>query len=99
MSEPFFAVSTLQVVEFFDKVAKETETKEAAAKIYRYYKVEGKDEFVWIEKFDSKEDYRKHQNSDHVQGLFAEYMQYIDQRFVFYMMDTENQMVGGFDRV
>ncbi|KAH8893551.1 hypothetical protein GQ53DRAFT_745079 [Thozetella sp. PMI_491] len=107
MSEPFFSISTIQVkpentekvLEFFNRVAKATQEKEAAAKIYRYYKVEGKNEFVWIEKFDSKEDYRKHQQSEHIQGLYTEYIQYLDQPFKFYHMDTENEIAGGFDRV
>ncbi|ROV88402.1 hypothetical protein VPNG_10296 [Cytospora leucostoma] len=88
------------VVEFFTKVGKATEEQEPAAEIYRWYKVEGKDEFVFIEKFASEEDYRAHQNSPHVQGLYKEYLQYITEPFVFHAIDTSNDgIVGGFERV
>ncbi|EON99183.1 putative antibiotic biosynthesis protein [Phaeoacremonium minimum UCRPA7] len=105
-STPYFAVSTLQVapenmekvVEFFTKVGKETEAKEPAAKIYRWFKTEGKNEFVFIEKFDSLEDYRAHQRSDHVQGLYAEYKKYLPEPFVFHFMDLQGVGPGGFDR-
>lgn len=41
----------IQVVEFFTKVSKATQELEPAAEIYRWYKVDGKDEFVYIEKY------------------------------------------------
>ncbi|KAF3768962.1 hypothetical protein M406DRAFT_71919 [Cryphonectria parasitica EP155] len=103
----YYSVSTLavkpenqaKVVEFFTKVAEATEKAEQAAQIYRWYKVEGKDEFVWIEKFASEKDYRAHQQSSHVQGLYKEYLQYITEPFVFFPVDTsEDQLVGGFER-
>ncbi|KUI54173.1 hypothetical protein VP1G_01691 [Cytospora mali] len=55
--EPYYSVSTLvvkpenvnKVIEFFTRVSKATEELEPAAEIYRWYKVEGKDEFVYIE--------------------------------------------------
>jgi hypothetical protein len=55
---PYYNVCTIsvkpenqaKVVEFFEHVAAETAAKEPAAQIYRYYKVEKKDEFVIIEK-------------------------------------------------
>lgn len=40
----------LQVIEFFNRVSQETKDKEPAALIYRWYKVEGKNEFVFMEK-------------------------------------------------
>jgi hypothetical protein len=53
-----------------------------------------------IPRFDSEEDYRAHQRSDHVQTLFKEYGKYMDQPFVFYPIDTSDQGVsGGHERV
>ena len=40
---------TRQVVEFFTKVSKATQELEPAAQIYKWYKVDGKDQFVYIE--------------------------------------------------
>ena len=41
---------TNQAHECFEEVTKATMENEPGAKMYRFYKVEGKDEFVWIEK-------------------------------------------------
>lgn len=43
-------IQCAQAVEFFTKVGQATEEKEPAAKIYRWFKTEGKNEFVFIEK-------------------------------------------------
>ncbi|KAI3397157.1 hypothetical protein diail_11131, partial [Diaporthe ilicicola] len=95
----YYSVSTInvkpenqaKVVEFFTRVGEATEQLEPAAKIYRWYKVEGKDQFVFIEKFASEADYRVHQNSAHVQGLYQEYIEYITEPFVFYPIDTSEE--------
>ncbi|KAG8170262.1 hypothetical protein KVR01_001007 [Diaporthe batatas] len=103
----YYSVSTVdvkpekqaKVVEFFTRVAKATEQLEPAAQICRWYKVEGKDQFVFIEKFASEADYRVHQNSAHVRALYQEYIEYITEPFVFYPVDTsENMQVCGFER-
>lgn len=40
-----------------------------------------------------------HQNSGHVRALYQEYIEYITEPFVFYPIDTsEEMMVGGFER-
>ncbi|KAJ4418785.1 hypothetical protein N0V82_005350 [Gnomoniopsis sp. IMI 355080] len=106
-SSYYYSVSTLnvkpenqaKVVEFFTRVGEATERLEPAAKIYRWYKVEDKDQFVFIEKFASEADYRVHQHSAHVQGLYREYIEYITEPFVFYPIDTSGErLIGGFER-
>ncbi|KAK2608317.1 hypothetical protein N8I77_006935 [Diaporthe amygdali] len=105
--DAYYSVSTLavkpenqeKVVEFFTRVAKATEELEPAAQIYRWYKVEGKDEFVFIEKFTSEQDYRAHQKSSHVQKLYREYLQYLPEPFVFHPINnSKDRLVGGFER-
>lgn len=57
-SEVYFSVSTIQikpgkaaqVLDALAEVAADTFNNEPGALIYRFYKVEGKDEFVCIEK-------------------------------------------------
>ncbi|PSR79706.1 hypothetical protein BD289DRAFT_508504 [Coniella lustricola] len=105
-NETYYSVSTLdvlpenvdKVVEFFTKVSAATQQLEPAAQIYKWYKVNGKEQFVYIEQFASEAAYRAHQNSSHVQDLYKEYIQYITEPFVFYDVDTTNRLVGGFER-
>ncbi|POS75169.1 hypothetical protein DHEL01_v206432 [Diaporthe helianthi] len=103
----YYSVSTIdvkpenqaKVIEFFTRVAKAAEQLEPAAKIYRWYKVEGKNQFVFIAKFASEDDYRVHQKSAHVRALYQEYIEYITEPFVFHPIDTSEEMqVGGFER-
>ncbi|KUI69209.1 hypothetical protein VM1G_11589 [Cytospora mali] len=103
--EPYYSVSTLVVKpenvnkERKSRVSKATEELEPAAETYRWYKVEGRDEFVYIEKFASEEAYCAHQNSSHVQGLYKEYLQYITEPFIFYPIYTsKDKLVGGSER-
>ena len=57
-AEPYFSVSTIkikpgkasEVQACLAEVAKDTLENEPGAKIYRFYKVEGRDEFVCVEK-------------------------------------------------
>ncbi|KAK3945232.1 hypothetical protein QBC46DRAFT_371628 [Diplogelasinospora grovesii] len=106
--ETYYSVSTLNVLpqnvakvaEFFTRVSEETLKNEPAAQIYKWYKVAGKDQFVYIEQFASEADYRVHQNKSYVQGLYKEYLPYITEPFVFYPVDnTANRTVGGFERL
>lgn len=55
-------------------------------------------ELSWT-RFASEENYRAHQNSSHVQGLYKQYLQYITEPFVFHAIDTsKDRIVGGFER-
>lgn len=50
-------------------------------------------------RFESERDYRAHQQSAHVQGLYKEYLPYLTDTFVFHSIDTSgDRMVGGFER-
>ncbi|CAM1509541.1 Fc.00g032800.m01.CDS01 [Cosmosporella sp. VM-42] len=107
-SEPYFSVSTIKVkpdkvqeaYQCFEEVTKATMEKESGAKMYRVYKVEGKDEFVWIEKFESREAYAAHVQSEHVQGWAKKYLSagLFDGTFEFYPLSKEGPGAGGFDR-
>lgn len=41
-----------QVYDCFQEMASQTLEKEPGAKMYRFYRVEGKNEFVWMEKYE-----------------------------------------------
>ncbi|KAI9903800.1 hypothetical protein N3K66_000329 [Trichothecium roseum] len=106
--EPFFSVSTIrikpgkaaEVHACLAEVAKETLEKEPGAKIYRYYKTEGKDEFVCIEKFTSRDAYKHHTSSDHVKRWAEKYLYsgLFDSVFEFHPLNTGELPPGGFDR-
>lgn len=48
-------------------------------------------------RFATKADYRAHQKSAHLQGLYQEYIQYITEPFVSYPIDTFEKLIGGFE--
>ncbi|KAF7561813.1 hypothetical protein G7046_g2334 [Stylonectria norvegica] len=107
-NESYFSISTNPVkadkieeaFASFAEVAKATEENEPGAKMYRFYKVEGKNEFIWIEKFESREAYTVHVQSEHVQSWAKKYMDagLFDGTFEFRPLSKDGPGVGGFDR-
>ncbi|KAH6871421.1 hypothetical protein B0T10DRAFT_591157 [Thelonectria olida] len=106
-NRPYFSVSTIAVkadkideaFASFQEIAEET-AKEPGAKVYRFYKVEGKNEFVWIEKFESREAYTAHVQSSHVQAWAKKYMgsDLFDGTFEFHPLSESGPGAGGFER-
>ncbi|UZP39174.1 hypothetical protein NXS19_006990 [Fusarium pseudograminearum] len=106
-SEEFFSVSTIAVNP--DKIDEayacltevaEATLKEDGAKIYRFYKTEGKDEFVCMEKFVSRDAYAAHTSSEHVKEWAKKYLDsgIFVGSFGFHHLAKEGPGAGGFDR-
>ncbi|KAI6758454.1 hypothetical protein HG530_010694 [Fusarium avenaceum] len=82
-SGEYFSVSTIAVNP--DRIQEahaclaevaEATAKEGGAKIYRFYKTEGKDEFVCMEKFTSRDAYAAHVHSDHLLFVYLKAIAY-----------------------
>jgi quinol monooxygenase YgiN len=110
-AEPYFSVSTIkikpgkasEVQACLAEVAKDTLENEPGAKIYRFYKVEGRDEFVCVEKFASRDAYKIHTSSDHVRRWAEKYLfsdaGLFEGTFEFHPLTSEDGFsAGGFDR-
>ncbi|KAF4457257.1 conidial development protein fluffy [Fusarium austroafricanum] len=106
-SEEYFSVSTIAVNP--DRVGEahacltevaEATLKEPGAKIYRFFKSEGKDEFVCMEKFTNREAYAAHVNSEHVRDWVNKYLDsgIFVGSFEFHNLAKEGPGAGGFDR-
>ncbi|KAL2206291.1 hypothetical protein CC79DRAFT_865842 [Sarocladium strictum] len=109
--EVYFSVSTIQikpgkaeeVQNALNEVAADTFKNEPGALIYRSWKVEGKDEFVCIEKFASREAYKIHTTSDHVKRWADKYYfsgeyDLFEGGFIFHPLNSEGLPAGGFER-
>ncbi|KAF4470699.1 antibiotic biosynthesis [Fusarium albosuccineum] len=83
----------------FEEVAEAT-LNEPGAKIYRFYQTEGKNEFVSIEKFTSREAYAAHVQSDHVRAWAEKYLDsgIFAGSFKFHPLTKSGPVAGGFDR-
>lgn len=53
LSNETMAKREKQAYDCFQEIATQTLEKEPGAKMYRFYKVEGKDEFIWMEKYEN----------------------------------------------
>ncbi|KAH6954554.1 hypothetical protein DER45DRAFT_615884 [Fusarium avenaceum] len=106
-SGEYFSVSTIAVNP--DRIQEahaclaevaEATAKEGGAKIYRFYKTEGKDEFVCMEKFTSRDAYAAHVHSDHVREWAKKYLDsgIFVGSFEFHPLDKQGPGAGGFDR-
>ncbi|KAF4974095.1 hypothetical protein FZEAL_8968 [Fusarium zealandicum] len=106
-SSAYFSVSTIDVnpdkvdeaYRCLAEVAAAT-MNEPGAKIYRFYKTEGKNEFVCIEKFEDRDAYTAHVRSDHVKAWAEMYLHsgIFAGSFKFHPLSKENPGAGGFDR-
>ncbi|KAG5659771.1 hypothetical protein KAF25_002330 [Fusarium avenaceum] len=106
-SGEYFSVSTIAVNPDRIKEAHaclaevaEATAKEEGAKIYRFYKTEGKDEFVCMEKFTSRDAYAAHVHSDHVREWAKKYLDsgIFVGSFEFHPLEKQGPGAGGFDR-
>ncbi|KAG7406659.1 hypothetical protein DER46DRAFT_671803 [Fusarium sp. MPI-SDFR-AT-0072] len=106
-SGEYFSVSTIAVNP--DRIAEahacltevaEATLKEPGAKIYRFYKTEGKDEFVCMEKFTDRDAYAAHVSSEHVREWAKKYLDsgIFVGSFEFHPLAKGGPGAGGFDR-
>ncbi|RBR08447.1 uncharacterized protein FIESC28_10247 [Fusarium coffeatum] len=105
--QEYFSVSTIAVnPDRIDEAhaclteVAEATLKEPGAKIYRFYKTEGKDEFVCMEKFTSRDAYAAHTSSEHVKEWAKKYLDsgIFVGSFTFHHLAKEGPGAGGFDR-
>ncbi|KAF5710078.1 antibiotic biosynthesis [Fusarium mundagurra] len=103
----YFSVSTIAVNP--DRISEahacltevaEATLKEPGAKIYRFYKTEGKDEFVCMEKFTDRDAYAAHVSSEHVREWAKKYLDsgIFVGSFEFHPLAKGGPGAGGFDR-
>ncbi|KAF5563645.1 antibiotic biosynthesis [Fusarium napiforme] len=106
-SGEYFSVSTIAVSP--DRIHEahaclaevaEATLKEPGAKIYRFYKTEGKDEYVCMEKFTDRDAYAEHVSSEHVREWAKKYLDsgIFVGSFEFHPLAKGGPGAGGFDR-
>ncbi|KAF5534375.1 antibiotic biosynthesis [Fusarium phyllophilum] len=107
-SGEFFSVSTIAVnPDRIDEAhaclteVAEATLKEPGAKIYRFFKTEGKDEFVCMEKFTDRDAYAAHVSSGHVREWAKKYLDsgIFVGSFEFHPLAKGGPGAGGFDRL
>ncbi|KLJ11942.1 hypothetical protein EMPG_12907 [Blastomyces silverae] len=99
--EPFHAISTVAVkpehaaelTKHWDELCQIVRGKEPDCLTYMWFKVEGKDEYVWVEKFRTRAAYNAHVSSPHVAESFGKWMHLLDGDFGF--QRSESGTVGG----
>ncbi|KAL1871317.1 hypothetical protein VTK73DRAFT_2113 [Phialemonium thermophilum] len=109
---PYFNVTTIavrpgkidEVYASFAELAREVMEHEPDAKMYRFYKTQGKDEIVIMEKFASREAFFAHLKADHMAIWKKKYASQQAEWFtgadalVARVMAADGPAAGGFDR-